>query len=86
MERISECSVPSFTGTQYYNYKRFFSLVLMAVCDANYCFTMFDVRQFGSNNDSGVLANSTMGMLLDSDSLNIPKSRVINENIGPLPY
>ena len=77
---------PSYSGTQFYNYKGFFSVVLMAVCDANYCFTMFDIGQFGSNNDSGVLANSTMGILLESNSLHIPKSRVINANTGAVPY
>ena len=81
---IIQC--PSFTGTQFYNYKRFFSLVLMAICDANYCFTMFDVGQFGSNNDSGVLANSTMGVDFESERLKVPKGRVIDQETGILPY
>ena len=55
-----EC--PKNPGTLYYNYKGFFSIVLMAVCDANYCFTLFDVGSYGSKNDSGILANSEMGM------------------------
>ena len=66
---------PKFSGTQYYNYKGFYSLVLMAVCDANYCFTMFDVGQFGSNNDSEVLENSTMGKALKYDTLKVPKKK-----------
>ena len=77
---------PSFTGTQYYNYKGFFSLVLMAICDANYCFTMFDVGQFGSNNDSGVLANSDMGTGFEFDQFHVPKKSLVNEEIGMLPY
>ena len=77
---------PKYSGTQYYNYKGFFSLVLMAICDANYCFTIFDVGQFGSNNDSGVLANSTMGMAFENNSLNIPECTEINENTGKVPY
>ena len=58
----------------------------MAICDANYCFTMFDVGQFGSNNDSGVLANSTMGVAFESERLKVPKGRVIDQETGILPY
>ena len=38
--------------------KDFFSMVLLALCDANYCFTLIDIGRYGSNNDSGVLAQS----------------------------
>ena len=76
---------PKFSGTQFYNYKGFFSIVLLAVCDANYCFTLFDLGQYGSNNDSGILSNSVMGDLLENGKLRIPKSRIINENVGALP-
>ena len=59
---------PKLTGTQYYNNKGFFSIILMAVCDANYCFTMIDLEQYGSNNNSGVLASSVMGEMFDNES------------------
>ena len=68
-----EC--PKESGTLYHNYKGFFSIVLMAICDANYCFTFFDLGQYGSNNDSGVLSNSQLGHLFDSNGLNIPGER-----------
>ena len=51
-----EC--PKLSRTVNYNYKGFFSIALLEICDANYCFTLFDLGQFGSNNDSGVLASS----------------------------
>ena len=44
----------------------------MAVCDANYCFTMIDLRQYGSNNDSGILASSVMGEMFDNGEMNLP--------------
>ena len=77
---------PKLSGTQFYNYKGFFSVVLLAVCDANYCFTLFDLGQYGSNNDSGILSNSVMGDLLENGKLKIPKGKVISENVGVLPY
>ena len=61
-------------------------MVLMAICDANYSFTMFDVGQFGSNNDSGVLANSEMGIAFELNQLKVPKASYVNEETGFLPY
>ena len=58
-------------------------MVLLAVCDAKYCFTMFDVGQYGSNNDSGVLLKSKMGKKLAQGSLNIPSGTIFHA--GPAP-
>ena len=50
-----EC--PKLSRTVNHNYKGF-SIALLEICDANYCFTLFDLGQSGSNNVSGVLASS----------------------------
>ena len=52
---------PKGPGTQDYNYKGFYSRSLLAICGAKYSFTLVDVGQYGSNNDSDVLLNSEMG-------------------------
>lgn len=51
-----------------------FSFVLLAVCDANYCFTLFDLSQYESNSEAGVLANSKLGKLLDENKLHVAES------------
>ena len=37
--------------TYCYNYKGFCSIALLAICDSDYHFTLFDLGQYGSNND-----------------------------------
>ena len=78
---------PDNTGSLYYNYKVFFSMVLLAVCDANYCFTMFDLGQYRSKNDSGVLMNSELGKKLEQGTLSIPQATSLDGCLyDPLPY
>ena len=64
----------------------FFSLVLLAICDANYRFTLFDVGQYGSNNDSGVLILTNMGEYFEDHSNNIPQPGSVERcGFDPLP-
>ena len=50
-------------------------------------FTLFDQRQHGSYNDSGVLSNSEIGKNLEENKFNIPEaSYLANCNFKPLPY
>ena len=78
---------PKITGSLYHNYKGIFSLVLLAICDANYCFTSFNVGQHGSNNDSSVLAHSNMGGYFEDQSNHIPQPESVEGcDFDPLPY
>ena len=62
-------------------------MVLLAMCDANYCFTLFNFGNYGSNNDSGVLANSTMGEGFEYGTIKLPNpSQVVGCDYDPLPY
>ena len=64
---------PAFSGSLWHDYKGFFSMVLLAICDARYCFSFVDVGEYGSNNDSGVLNNSKMGKRFQGGELNVPE-------------
>ena len=52
---------PDKTGTVFYNYKKRFSINLMAVASADYRFLMVDIGQIGSASDSGVWESSVFG-------------------------
>ena len=63
------------------------SSVLLAICDARYCFTLFDVGQYGNHNDAGVLANSSSGKKIEGGGMNIPPPRHLEGcSFDPLPY
>ena len=68
---------PARSGTLYHNYKGTFSIVLLAACDAKYNFTLVDVGQYRSNNDSGVLAQMKISSAFKNSTLNLPESKVL---------
>lgn len=75
---------PKKSGSYYFNYKGTFSIVLLAVVDADYKFIYIDVGCNGRISDGGVYRNSSFSSALDKGLLGIPSA----ENIGSkeLPY
>ncbi|GFX42369.1 DDE Tnp4 domain-containing protein [Trichonephila clavipes] len=64
---------PPNAGSLFYNYKDFHSIVLLAVADANTCFTMIEVGAYGKDNDSSIFTQSEMGKAYNAQQLNIPR-------------
>uniref|UniRef100_A0A668A8V1 DDE Tnp4 domain-containing protein n=1 Tax=Myripristis murdjan TaxID=586833 RepID=A0A668A8V1_9TELE len=79
---------PSNSGSLYYNYKTTFSVVLMALVDAEYCFRVVHVGDFGRSSDGGVFAGSVLGRGLEAGTLSVPGDAVIPaaEHLGNMPF
>ncbi|XP_008179993.1 protein ALP1-like [Acyrthosiphon pisum] len=81
------CKNPDNSGSLFFNYKKFFSIVLMAVVDANLNFISIDVGSYGREGDSNVFKECPFGKLLYAEKLNIPEPIILpNTNSSPQPY
>jgi len=76
---------PANSGSLFYNYKHFFSVVLLALVDANYKFLYVDIGCYGRSADGGVFSNSTLSKALANNSLNVPEPESF-EGIPNLPH
>lgn len=77
---------PWNSGSLYYNYKKFFSTVLLAITDAKYKFIVVDIGAYGRNNDSGILSSSKFGQLLQNNMLGIPPNKCLPGTTIPVPH
>lgn len=57
-----DAQCPPNSGSLYFNYHKRYSVVLMAVCDHNYKFTLVDIGCMGKNSDAGIYANSDLNV------------------------
>lgn len=76
---------PPNTATDFFNYKGHFSVVLLALVDADYCFTYVDIGCQGRISDGGVYNNSSLFSKLQNGQLNLPRDRQLPSSDKVLP-
>ena len=72
---------PSISSSTFFNYKGMHSIVLMAICDAWYCFTLMDIGDAGRHSNGGVFSNSELGKVMEADELHYSANHYICPNI-----
>lgn len=82
---IIQC--PPRGGSMFFNYKKFHSIVLMAVVNANYEFILVDIGDYGRLSDGSVFSSSHLGMAINDGALNLPSPRRLDQVSNKLyPY
>ena len=79
---------PINSGSYYFNYKNFHSIVLMGLVDANYKFLYVDIGCNGRVSDGGVFKNCSLWKALENKELNIPIPRPLpgGRATAPIPF
>jgi len=60
--------------------------VLLALADANCCFTVVDIGTEGRRSDGGIFQNSELRHQLENNYFKLPKPRLISKDGPALPY
>ena len=69
---------PPKSGSLYHNYKGFFSIVLMALVDAEYRFRWVDVGTEGSCSDAQIFSHSQLREKIEDGSIGFPQAEPID--------
>lgn len=77
---------PANSGSLYFNYKKYFSMVLQAVVDADYRFIFIDVGGYGSQHDAGTFQASNVYKALIHGRVSLPSDRKVHGSEIILPH
>ncbi|XP_043467573.1 protein ALP1-like isoform X1 [Leptopilina heterotoma] len=77
---------PPNSGSAFFNYKKYYSFVLMAICDAHYRFTWIDVGDYGSLNDASVFGATGLAQELEEKRLPLPEPECLPGTQSSIPY
>ena len=77
---------PRQSGSLYYNYKGYFSIILLGVVDGNYSFLWCKVGANGSASDAGVFNQSTLRRALETNRIGLPPPEPLPGDDRDLPY
>lgn len=77
---------PWHAGSLFFNYKKFHSIVLMAVADANYKFLYVDVGAEGSAGDGGTWFKCTLHDAIAQKRVGFPEHSFLPSDDTPIPF
>ena len=74
------------SGSIYYNYKGFFSIVILVLCDANYKAIWAHVGSPGSESDCGIYNDSPMFQGIQDETIKLPPPEPLPNDTEDTPY
>ena len=74
---------PANAGSTYYNYKKYFSMVLLALVDSEYRFLYIDCGAIGAECDAGIFAQTRLKKLVETERAHIPEPRMLPNCTDP---
>ncbi|XP_062571585.1 uncharacterized protein LOC134233621 [Saccostrea cucullata] len=77
---------PVGSGSRFYNYKGFYSIVLMAVVDADYNFIYIDIGCNGRISDGGIFARCSLHERLENSTMSLPPPKPLPGRRNDIPY
>ena len=77
---------PADSGSLFYNYKKFFSMVMMAIVDVDYKFIWVIVGSYGSSSDGQIFNNSVLRPMLEEGTLGLPPPSPLPHDDRDTPY
>ena len=77
---------PPKSGTSYFNYKKYYSIILLALVDADYRFVYVEVGAEGSAGDAGIWNQCELMQAIDQNRAHIPPRACLPNDDQPMPY
>ena len=77
---------PKQSDSIYYNYKGFFSIVILVLCDANYKAIWAHVGSPGSESDCGIYNDSPMFQGIQDETIKLPPPEPLPNDTEDTPY
>ena len=80
------CKCPANSGSKYYNYKGYYSILLFAMVDADYKFVWCDIGAKGAASDAQVFAACELRHYLETNQLPVPDAEPLPHDTEDVPY
>ena len=78
MENILSCKLQHVQGLPFLITRKH-RIVLMAICNTRYQFTVIDIGDSGRQSDGSVYVNSKLGYAIENKQLKLPVEKKINK-------